>query len=60
MLIPDGPEHFTVTLELAVSPQFYAWVFGFGAEAEILSPAKVREGMAKMARGVLGLYGTRF
>ena len=60
MLIREDDEHFSVSIEAVVSPQFYAWVFGFGAEAEILSPAKVREGMAEMARGVLGLYGTRF
>ena len=58
MLIREDDEHFSVSIEAVVSPQFYAWVFGFGAEAEILSPTKVREGMAEMARGVLGLYGT--
>ena len=57
MLIREDDEHFSVSIEAVVSPQFYAWVFGFGAEAEILSPAKVREGMAEMARGVLDLYG---
>ena len=58
MHIREDVEHVSVSIEAVVSPQFYAWVFGFGAEAEILSPAKVREGMAEMARGVLGLYGT--
>ena len=57
MLIREDDEHFSVSIEAVVSPQFYAWVFGFGAEAEILSPAKVRGGMAEMARSVLGLYG---
>lgn len=40
-LVPDGAEHFTVTAEVAVSPQFYAWVAGFGGKARILSPARV-------------------
>ncbi len=57
MLIREDDEHFSVCIEAVVSPQFYAWVFGFGAEAEILSPAHVREGMAEMARDVLGKYG---
>ncbi len=57
MLVREDDGHFSVSVEAVVSPQFYAWVFGFGAEAEILSPAPVREGMAAMARGVLDLYG---
>ena len=56
MLIREDEGHFSVAVEAVVSPQFYAWVFGFGAEAEILSPAHVREGMAEMARGVLERY----
>jgi len=28
MLIPDGEEHFTVTLPLVMSPQFFGWLFG--------------------------------
>ena len=56
MLIRDDDEHFSVSIEAVVSPQFYAWVFGFGAEAEILSPAHVRDGMAEMAASVLKLY----
>jgi predicted DNA-binding transcriptional regulator YafY len=57
MLIREDDEHFSVSIEAVVSPQFYAWVFGFGTEAEVLSPAKVREGMAEMARDVLKQYG---
>ena len=47
---------FTVTVEVAVSPRFYAWIFGFGPDAQILAPAKVREGMARMLAQVAGLY----
>ena len=57
MLIREDDEHFSVRVEAVVSPQFYAWVFGFGGEAEILSPEHVRAGMADMARGVLEKYG---
>ena len=57
MLIREDEGHFSVSVEAVVSPQFYAWVFGFGDECEILSPASVREGMAQMARAVLGKYG---
>ena len=56
ILTPDGEGRFTVTLELAVSPQFFAWVFGFGTEAEILSPEAVRREAAATARAIAGLY----
>ena len=56
MLIPEGEEHFTVTVEVAVSPQFYAWVFGFGDEAEILSPESVRQEMAARIGQIAAMY----
>lgn len=42
MIIASDGEHFTVSVDVAVSPQFFAWVFGFGTEVEILSPEPVR------------------
>ena len=56
MLTPDGEEHFLVTARVAVSPQFYAWVLGFGSEAEILGPAPVREGLKEQLNEILSLY----
>lgn len=56
LLIPDGAEHFTVTLELVVSPQFYAWVFAFGSDVEILSPEELRETMAKRGEEACRMY----
>ena len=38
MLVPDGESHFTVTAQVEVSPQFFAWVSGFGRLAQILGP----------------------
>ena len=43
MLIPDGPDHFTLTAAVAVSPQFFGWLFGLGAEVELLEPEEVRQ-----------------
>ena len=57
MLLRDGDGHFTVTVEVAVSPPFFAWVFGFGAEAEILSPESVRREAAASLRAIAALYG---
>ena len=56
MIIRDGEEHFTVTVEVAVSPQFFAWVYGFGTEAEILAPESVRRRMAEQARALVSMY----
>lgn len=56
MLIPEGEERFTLTAQVVPSPQFYAWVFGFGTEAEILSPPRVREEAGRLAGEIAGLY----
>ena len=56
ILAPDGGEHFTVTAPVAVSPQFYAWLLGFGEEAEILGPPAVREGLKEHLAKVQKLY----
>ena len=56
ILIPEGEEAFTFTAEVAVSPQFFAWVFGFGEEAEILSPPHVRAEAGRQAAGIAALY----
>lgn len=56
ILTRDGEEHFTVTVEAVVSPQFFAWVFGFGPEAEILSPESVRREAHAAARRIAELY----
>lgn len=55
-LVPDGKEHFLASVEVAVSPQFFAWVFGFGDEAEILSPERVRLEMEERAAAALKKY----
>lgn len=48
MLIPDGPEHFTFTVPVAVSPMFLSWVIGFGKKARILYPQAVVEQCRQM------------
>ena len=56
ILIPEGDAHFTVTVDVVVSPTFYAWLSSFGRDAEILAPAEVRAGMAAGLRELLSLY----
>ena len=50
LLIPDGDEHFVVTAEIAVSPNFFGWVAGFSDRAEILFPEHVREEFKGLCR----------
>ena len=56
MVIPDGEDHFTVSLSIAVSPQFYGWLFGFGRDVEVLSPDNVRRGVRQLALDVAKQY----
>lgn len=57
-LTPEDEEHFCLTTEVAVSPQFLAWVLGFGAEAKILSPSHVAQQLCSQAKGALAQYET--
>lgn len=34
----DGRNHFTVTVDAVVSPQFFGWLFGLGDRVELLAP----------------------
>lgn len=56
MLIPDGDEHFTFTVPVAVSPIFLSWVIGFGSKAKILYPESVVEQYKALCREVLNQY----
>ena len=40
-IFPFGKESFSFAVKVAVSGQFFAWVFQFGTKAKILSPATV-------------------
>jgi len=56
MMIPDGPDHFTFTVSVAVSPMFLSWVIGFGAKARILHPASVIDRCRQMCLEALEQY----
>ncbi len=38
ILAPDGPDHFTVTLPVVLSPQFFGWLFGLDGSLTITAP----------------------
>jgi len=48
--------HFTITVEIQVSPQFFGWVAGLGAGVEIIGPASVRAEMKKTLDSLQELY----
>lgn len=45
MLIPDGAEHFMITVPIEVSEPFCGWVCGFGKQMKILHPPQIVRGM---------------
>ena len=53
MLIPDGEDHFTFTVKVAVSPMFLSWVIGFGKKARILYPQSVADQCRQMCLDAL-------
>ncbi len=56
-MIPEGDGAFTVSVDVVVSPQFYAWLTPFGTRCEILGPPEVRDGFRRHLRELLELYG---
>lgn len=38
ILVPDGEEHFTVTLPVVVSPQFFGWLMGLDGSLTLTAP----------------------
>lgn len=56
MLIPDGGEHFTLTLPLVMSPQFFGWLFGLGDGVQLIGPAAAVEAYKEQIKAVTELY----
>ena len=38
ILVPDGEEHFTVTLPVVMSPQFFGWLLGLDGSVPLIGP----------------------
>ena len=56
MLVPDGPEHFTVTLPLVVSPQFFGWLFGLEDNVQLLGPPPAVDAYRASLAAAAALY----
>ena len=44
-ITPEDDSYFTALVQVAVSPQFYGWIFGLGNGVTILGPVDVARGM---------------
>lgn len=58
MLVPDGKGFFTVTVQVAVSPQFFGWLFGLGGGVELVSPAWARKDYQQALEEVFALHNS--
>ena len=56
MLIPEEDGQFTVSADVVPSPQFFAWITGFGPEAQILGPEHIVKQMRGFIDSVAALY----
>ena len=56
MMIPDGEDHFTFVVDVAVSPLFLSWVIGFGDKARILHPRQVVDECEALCRQVISAH----
>ena len=52
----DDDKHFTATVKVAVSNQFFGWLCGFGKKVKILSPSPVVEEFKQYLDKMRGLY----
>jgi len=43
ILVPDGSDHFTVTLPVVMSPQFFGWLFGLDGGLTLIAPQAAAE-----------------
>ena len=55
-MAPDGADHFTCTVRLAVSTQFFGWLFGLGDGIRIVGPDWVVEELREQMKRIGGLY----
>ena len=55
-LSPVDDYHFKITVPVAVSPQFFGWVFGLGEMVDIIEPESVREKMKEHLEKVCKRY----
>ena len=56
-IIPESDsEHFTITVDVDVSMQFYSWLIGLTGQCEVLSPQEVRDELRSIGRKIEKQY----
>lgn len=56
VLVPDGKDHFTVTLDVVVSPPFWGWLFGLGTGVRVTAPQWAAQEFARHLEHLLAEY----
>lgn len=56
IIIDENNGWFNICVNAQISPQFYAWVFGFGTQCEIVAPDYVKDEMRSLAQKVCEKY----
>ena len=59
IIIPDGGEHFTVSVQVRTGAPFYGWLFQFGTNAEIVRPSEIKQEYLDMLREVIKTAETK-
>ena len=53
IMIPDGDQHFTVRVRVALSPIFYGWLFQFGDLCDVTEPQSLKDDLKRRAKEFL-------
>lgn len=56
IMIPQGDDSFSATVNVQISPQFFGWICGFGADIKILSPDDVAAEYKNKLIEIVGNY----
>ena len=54
--VSDNPDYFNFETEIALSPNFYGWLFSFGEKARIVNPQRVKDDFLVFAKKVIDKY----
>jgi len=56
LVMKEDERHFRITVPVAVSNQFFGWIFGLGKNVRIVAPDSVKEKMQKALEDIQGMY----